>query len=233
MIYYFLGENNMSSFVLKIIAIVSMVFDHTGYIIFGNFSWMNYIGRLAFPIFAFCITEGYEHTSNLKKYFYRLFLFAIISQIPYMMFLSVFTNNIWHLNILFTLILGLFAITIYEKINNHYLGILFVTLCSIVAQFLFFDYGWFGIAIIFIFHIFKNKIIWMNLFFILATFVNYFYKYVTTFRIEYLFIIFFCCLSLIPINTYNGKKGTNIKYLLYLFYPLHLIILYLVHVFII
>ena len=65
------------------IAIVSMVFDHTGYILFKNFSWMNYIGRLAFPIFAFQLTEGYSYTKNLKKYFLRLFIFAIISQIPY------------------------------------------------------------------------------------------------------------------------------------------------------
>ena len=64
----------MSACVLKIIAIISMTFDHMSYLIFGEFSFMNYIGRIAFPIFAYQITEGYIHTHNLKKYFFRLFI---------------------------------------------------------------------------------------------------------------------------------------------------------------
>ena len=104
----------MTSFVLKIIALISMVCDHTGYIIFGGFAFMNYIGRLAFPIFAFLITEGYIHTSNFKKYFSRLLIFAVISQLPYILLF----NNGFTLNILFTLTLGLLTITVYEKINN-------------------------------------------------------------------------------------------------------------------
>lgn len=222
----------MTSFVLKIIAIISMLFDHVGYIIFGKFSFMNYIGRLAFPIFAFSISEGYIHTKDLKKYFLRLFIFALISQIPYMLFLRTIGNTGFTLNILFTLILGLLAITVYEKINKKYLGLIFVLLCSIIAHFAHFDYGWFGIVAIFIFHIFKGKKALMNLSFSLAVFINYLYNYFTTLRIEYLFIIIFCTLSLIPINLYNGKKGKDIKYLLYAFYPLHLIVLYVLIFFI-
>lgn len=216
----------MTSFVLKIIAVIVMIFDHLGYVLFNKFSFMNYIGRLAFPIFAFSITEGYIHTRNLKKYFIRLLIFALISQIPYMLFINVFTNT-FTLNILFTLVLGLFAITIYDKSKNKLLGILSVISCAVLAHFLCFDYGWFGIATIFIFYIFKNKKLYMNLAFCVTTFINYFYSYITTFKKEYLFIILFCCLSLIPINLYNGNKGKNIKYFLYIFYPLHLILLYL------
>lgn len=214
----------MSSFVLKIIAVISMLIDHSGYLIFNGFSFMNYIGRLAFPIFAFLITKGYVHTSNLKKYFLRLLIFAIISQIPFML---LFPNG-FTLNILFTLALGLLAITVYNKFKNKLLGFIFVILCSVLAHFLHFDYGWFGIAIIFIFYIFKNKKAYMNIFFIVATFINYIYYFAKTLRIEYLLIFLFCCLSLIPINLYNGKKGKNIKYFLYAFYPLHLIALYLI-----
>lgn len=217
----------MSSFILKIIAVISMVADHLGYVLFNKFSFMNYIGRLAFPIFAFSITEGYIHTKNLKKYFYRLLVFAFISQIPYMLFINTFTNN-FTLNILFTLSLGLLAITVYDKSKNKFLGLIFVTLYAIFAQLLHFDYAWFGIAIIFIFYIFKHKKIYMNLSFCIVTFINYFYNYITTNRIEYLFILLFCILSLIPINLYNEKKGKNIKYFLYIFYPLHLIVLYLI-----
>lgn len=216
----------MTSFVLKIIAVIAMIFDHLGYVLFNKFSFMNYIGRLAFPIFAFSITEGYIHTRNFKKYFIRLLIFALISQIPYMLFIKTFTNG-FSLNILFTLALGLFAITVYDKSKNKLLGILSVALCATLAYFLHFDYGWFGIAVIFIFYILKDKKLYMNLSFSLLTFINYFYKYIVIFSEEYLFIILFCCLSLVPINSYNGEKGKNIKYFLYIFYPLHLILLYL------
>lgn len=219
----------MSSFILKIIAIISMMFDHVGYIIFGKFSFMNYIGRLSFPIFAFGISEGYKNTKNLKKYLLRLFVFAIISQIPYILFLNAIDSTNFTFNIFFTLILGLLSITIYDKIDNKYLGILIVILFSVFAELFNFDYGYFGIAIIFIFYLFKDNKLLMNVFFIIITFINYFYKYITSFKIHYLIIILFCCLSLIPINLYNNKKGKNIKYVFYIFYPLHLILLYLVH----
>ena len=221
----------MSSFTLKIIALLSMLCDHLGYTILGQFSFMNYIGRIAFPVFAFCITEGYVHTKNIKKYFLRLGILAIISQIPYMLFESTFLNHI-NLNIIFTLILGLFTILLYDKSKNKLLGLILTILLGCFAQFFYFDYGWFGIAIIFIFYIFKDNKPFMNLSFILATFANYYYMFLRTSRFEYIFIIFFACLSLIPINLYNGKKGRNAKYLLYIFYPLHFIVLYLVSTFI-
>lgn len=108
----------MSSFVLKMIAVFSMCFDHFGYLFSaGNFSFCNLIGRLAFPIFAFQISEGYTHTHDLKKYFWRLFLFAIISQIPFHMFSYAFRFEP-SLNIFFTLLLGLTAICAYDKIPN-------------------------------------------------------------------------------------------------------------------
>ena len=76
----------MTSFVLKLIALITMFIDHSGYIIMGSFSYFNYIGRIAFPIFAFQISEGFSHTHNLKKYFIRLGAFALISQIPFSLF---------------------------------------------------------------------------------------------------------------------------------------------------
>lgn len=82
----------LSSFSLKIIAVICMLCDHFGDAIIKHFSFFNIIGRIAFPIFAFQITEGYIHTKNLKRYFKRLIIFAIISQIPFMLFLSTFTS---------------------------------------------------------------------------------------------------------------------------------------------
>ena len=108
----------MSSFVLKIIAVVTMFIDHLGYIIWGRVTFFNYIGRLAFPIFAFQISEGYLHTKNLKKYFLRLIIIAIVSQIPYSLFLSTYSNDYTSPNIFFTLISGLLSITIYDKLKE-------------------------------------------------------------------------------------------------------------------
>ena len=62
----------MTSFTLKIIALITMFIDHLGYAIFNKFSFFNYIGRVAFPIFAFQISEGFHYTKNVKKYFARL-----------------------------------------------------------------------------------------------------------------------------------------------------------------
>ena len=110
----------MTSFTLKIIALITMFIDHLGYAIFNKFSFFNYIGRVAFPIFAFQISEGFHYTKNVKKYFARLLLFAMFSQIPFMLFLSIFSNNIYKLNVFFTLFLGLFSIYIYDKIINSF-----------------------------------------------------------------------------------------------------------------
>lgn len=107
----------MSAFVLKLIACVTMFIDHIGYAIFNGSSWFNYIGRLAFPIFAFQISEGYIHTRSIKKYLLRLFLFALVSQIPFMLFHSIISEG-FYLNVIFTLLFGLISIVIYDKYNK-------------------------------------------------------------------------------------------------------------------
>lgn len=99
----------MTSFVLKIIAMITMFCDHLGDAIYRSISPFNYIGRIAFPIFAFQISEGFLHTKNLKRYFIRLMAFALISQIPYILFISLFSNEI-KLNIFFYT---------YSRINSN------------------------------------------------------------------------------------------------------------------
>ena len=160
----------MSSFVLKIIAVITMFIDHLGYTIFGKFSYLNYIGRISFPIFAFQISEGYIHTKNLKKYFLRLFLFAVISQIPFMLFHSIISDT-FYLNIFFTLLLGLLSIYIYDKCKYKFIGILSGILLALIAQFSNCDYGAYGVAIILIFYIFKNNIFNSCIFFIFASLI--------------------------------------------------------------
>ena len=216
----------MSSFVLKIIAIVTMFIDHIGYAIFGNFSFFNYIGRIAFPIFAFQISEGYIHTKNLKKYFLRLFIFALISQIPFMLFGKIISND-FTLNIFFTLLLGLTSIYIYDKSKHKIIGIISAILIGFLANFSHCDYGFYGVAIIFLFYVFKNDIIKSSIFFMIATIIRYIIpilKY--SFHEVYLNLLICTLVPIIFISLYNGKKGKDTKYLLYLFYPIHLLLIY-------
>ena len=82
----------LNGFVLKVIAIVSMIIDHVAFTFFDGGSTIYFvcraIGRLAFPIFAFLLVEGFVHSKNRAKYALRLFIFAVLSEIPYNLFLS-------------------------------------------------------------------------------------------------------------------------------------------------
>ncbi len=162
----------MSSFVLKIIAMVTMFCDHLGYALFNQFSYFNYIGRLSFPIFAFGISEGYSHTRSKKNYAIRLFLFGLVSQVPFMWFNSMFRVD-FTLNIFFTLLIGLIAIIGYEQCKNKSIGLLLVACLACTADFLKTDYGSFGVLMIFIFHIFKDKKWLMNLSYIALCLIKY------------------------------------------------------------
>lgn len=225
----------MSSFALKIIACITMFIDHIGYLIYhGRMSFFNFIGRIAFPIFAFQITEGYSHTKNLKKYIFRLSIFAIISQYPFMLFHSLISTG-FALNIFFTLLLGLFCIIIYDKITGIKHAPLQIALAlsicfgiAYLAQITHCDYGFYGVAIILLFYIFRNNRILMNLSFILCTLVKYsiyIYKYGNV----VIYLTLFVC-TLIPlsfINLYTKKQGKKIKYFLYVFYPAHLLLIFI------
>lgn len=216
----------MSSFVLKIIAIITMFIDHIGYAIFGHFSFFNYIGRIAFPIFAFQISEGYIHTKNLKKYSFRLFIFALISQIPFMLFHSIISTD-FYLNIFFTLLLGLSCIYIYDKSKYKFIAILFSIVVALIAEFSHCDYGFYGVAIILVFYIFKSNITKASIAFTLATTIKYIIPIIKYgLYYQYLYLLICTLIPVIFISLYNGKKGKDTKYLLYLFYPIHLLLIY-------
>lgn len=231
----------MSAFVLKVIALISMTLDHSSYVIFGGFSFLNYIGRFAFPIFAFQISEGYIYTKSLKKYFFRLFCFALISQLPFMLFTSMYSANL-HLNIFFTLFLGLLAILIFDKLNKlehqniymHYLydfiGIISVILIAMFSELLHCDYGYYGVLIIFVFHLFKKNKLFMSISFVLCTIFYYLPNLLRgSNTIIYILLTLCTCFPIVFIDFYNNKKGKDTKYFLYLFYPLHLLVLWAIN----
>lgn len=204
-----------------------MLSDHIGDAIYGKFSFFNLIGRISFPIFAFQAVQGYIHTKDFKKYIIKLFIFACISQIPFMLFLSTFTSP-FSLNIFFTFFLGLLTLFVYDKCTNKILGFLFVIFASIIVEFIHVDYGAFGILLIFVFYFFKDKKLQMAISTIILCFAKYIPNIIEmpTLYLHYLSCGLFTSLSLIFILLYNKKEGPKAKYFFYIFYPLHLIILY-------
>lgn len=230
----------MTSFALKCIAMLTMFVDHTSVAFFSHTTLFNVIGRIAFPIFAFQISEGYVHTKNLKKYLLRLFVFALVSQIPFMLFKSIFTNS-FGINIFGALFFGLLSIFLYDKFSNvnskskfgsfvmKIFAVLPAILLGIIAQICSFDYGFWGVAIILLFYIFRNDKPGIVIFFTTACIIKYGIS-IFTYGYHYLYILL--CLGtilpVVPICLYNGKQGKKIKYLLYAFYPVHLLILYFI-----
>ncbi|NLC03985.1 MAG: TraX protein, partial [Tissierellia bacterium] len=96
----------MSILILKIIALISMVIDHYGAIFQSGIDIYRIIGRLAFPIYAFLLVEGYTHTRDVKKYGRRLLIFALVSELPFdLAFYGKLSFT--HQNIFFTLFIGL------------------------------------------------------------------------------------------------------------------------------
>lgn len=241
----------MSSFVIKLIAIITMLCDHTSDAIIGQFSFLNVIGRIAFPLFCFQIVVGYRHTKNVNKYLLRLFLFGLISQIPFSLFCYSYLGRIDLLNVYFTLALGLLAIYMLDKFPKKYktLAIFLSLVLMIIAEFAKTDYGWFGVCLIICIYLFyndkslfkvknkksENSITYFNnniLFVIvyLALLVIKFSDYIVlgAYNIA-LILIIGTFIPVIFMLLYNGKKGPSLKYLFYAFYPIHLLILVAIH----
>lgn len=236
----------LNSNALKVIAMILMLLDHMwGTIIPGN-QWMTLVGRMAFPIFAFLIVEGYIHTSDYKKYIKRLLIFGLLSEIPFNL---IYTGSIifpFHQNVLFTLVLGLLIINEIDKIKNNkeiklrvksILKILLFLLITIIG---FVDYGITGVLTIVVFYLFREfKFAWLGQLISLILLYIVFFKgqsiIINIFNYEYFLPIQgMGVLSLILIWLYNGKKGNNsklLKYIFYSFYPVHMLMLYLIYYF--
>lgn len=213
----------LSNFDLKIIAIITMTIDHIGAIMYPNIDIFRIIGRVSFPIFAFLLVEGFNHTSNKLKYFLRLLFFAIITQPIYD-----YAFNNQELNILFTFSLSFLLLSsldfIKKIINKYSKGIenyLYKTVFYSLTYILFalfslilnVDYQALGVSLVFIFYLSSNIYLSFLLYLLAVIFL-------ATNTIQ-----FYSLLSFIFIYLYNDKKGNNIKYFFYLYYPLHLLIL--------
>lgn len=187
---------------------------------------------MAFPLFAFVAVEGYLHTSNLKKYVNKLVIFALISQIPYMLFKTCVIHVLkLEFNVIFTLLLGIISISIYDKSKNKYLGFIIALLPVIIGQVIKADYGWYGVGLIFLIYLTKTNKIKLIVTYILYTLLYYF---VTFIKIDFELIKYYIpyiITSIIPIIfmvLYNNKLGKKIQYFYYWFYPIHMLVLFII-----
>lgn len=229
---------------LKVIAMVSMMIDHTASRLFRNMDAFNVplislgnhhmtwnylmwsIGRLAFPLFAFLLVEGFLHTSNRRKYGRNLFVFALISVIPWIMTHGGHWYSIFG-NVFFTLFFGFLALcavsqweterqqdtpeAILSKSNTRLAIRVFA--CISAPILLRCDYGSSGVGFILLLYLFRHNRILQ-----------------TATGCCYLSSRWIAGLAFIPINLYNGRRGFIqgpwAKYLFYAFYPVHLLVLY-------
>lgn len=236
----------LTSDMLKILAVIFMVFDHLWATIVSGNDWMTYLGRLTFPIFAFQIAEGFIHTSNVKKYIFRLLTFAAISEIPFNLFYGGNWFYPYHQNVIFTLLLGLIAIVLIDKARKEKTAkaitkSVFLLIPVSLAAFIGFpDYGFWGYLTVIMFYLFRDfpfawllQLISMILLHLVLpegqTIIVELFGKTHEFAVQG-----FAVLSLVPIWLYGGRKGKGgkiLQYGFYAFYPVHMIILYLIRYF--
>ena len=240
----------LTSFSLHILAMILMIIDHIwGVFAVDGYLWMTCIGRLAYPIFAFMIVEGYFHTKNLKKYVLRLLLFALISEIPFNLVMASSWLAPLHQNVLWTFLIGILLIFLNEKAKKT--GKLWIRGLVLVGTVLlgcllgiiaFVDYNHGGVLMILVFYVFRERKWWallgqiVCLYFISVEVISGQFIPIALFGKSFELVVqSFCMLALVPIWLYRGKQGPHnkaIRYFFYGFYPAHLLLLWLIRMWI-
>lgn len=206
--------------VLKWIAVLTMVIDHVGAILFPDQIWMRVIGRVAFPVYAYCLAEGFRYTSDYRRYLGRLALFAILSEIPFDLAFYGVPFSFAHQNVFFTLTLGLILLWVLERFKEQLLlcAGAFVVLCFL-AQALHMDYGAGGLLMVFAFYLARQGTSpWIG--WGIFVFINLF-GYAGG-------VQWAAILALLPIGLYSGKAGKKKQRFFYWIYPLHLLLLWII-----
>lgn len=235
---------DISSCGLHILAMVLMFCDHLWATVVPGNDWLTDIGRLAFPIFAFMTVEGYFHTRNLKKYVLRLFVFALISEIPFNLMLGSRIFYPIHQNVLWTFLLGIAMIRWNEKAKNAPMWRRILRAASSVAvgflvgTLTMVDYFGAGVLMVLTFYFFRGRKWWqfagqlIALYYINTEILSGFsYQWELFGRTVWVVRQSFAVLALIPIWLYRGRQGHHSKafrWLCYGFYPAHMLLLALI-----
>ena len=212
---------------LKLIALVTMTVDHVGYFLFPEIEVLRYIGRLAFPIFAYMIGEGCLHTHDLRRYFVRIFALGVFCQV-----FEVAFDGSWYLNVLLTfsgsIVIWYFADRLRRKRNAGNaaalitVSVALLAVCEVLPRFLTkqgfeVDYGFWGMLIPVAVALLPKKpqkiAAVASLLCLIALHDGYTMSWFAL-----------CAVPLLIL--YNGKRGKwRLKYLFYVYYPLHVAVL--------
>ncbi len=234
---------DLSSSALHIIGMVIMLLDHAYATIATGHDWLTWVGRIAFPIFAFLTAEGYRHTKNFKGYLGRMLLFAALAEIPFNLMTSGGSAFYpLHQNVLFTFALALIMMRCIDKVRDNgkialsmfFSGALLM-LGMLLGNFLFVDYYGAGVVTVLVFFFFSERKWWS---FLLQAACLYYINVEMlgglTVPVELFGYAFelpqqaLALLALIPIWLYRGRKGsesTLFRFGCYFFYPAHILLL--------
>lgn len=206
---------------MKIIAVISMVVDHCAYYLMDSntmaYEVMRCFGRIAFPVFAFLVAEGFAHTRNRMRYFLSLLLFAAVSEVPWYLLNGADGTH----NVMFTLALGVTALAAFERLRGHRaLVIAAILLATLSAEVSGLDYGWRGIVVILIFHLFKSKKYYQS-----ARLLQLAFAFPFMLHYGIIGALLACSVILLYDGTRGIIRGKVATYGFYAIYPVHLIII--------
>ena len=215
----------LSGSALKIIAVLSMVTDHCAYYLLDEgsvaYEVMRCFGRIAFPVFAFLVAEGFAHTRNRMRYFLSLLLFAIISEVPWYLLNGADGTH----NVMFTLALGVTALAVFERLREHHV----LCCCSLLltawlAAWLGTDYEWRGVLMIVVFYLFST-IRSMNTPIILRRMMQLLFAFPLMMHYGVIGALLACAVIFLYDGTRGFIHGNVAKYGFYAFYPVHLFLI--------
>ncbi len=213
---------------LKVIACVTMLIDHIGAVLMPWSVALRMIGRIAFPIYCFLLAEGAHYTKNPRNYVTRLGVGVLLSELPFDLALSGGVDWTYQ-SVMVTLLLGVLALLCMRKTENAVLKVLIVIPFAVAAELLMTDYGAAGVLLVAVFGLTRGRPWWQRLLGVLVV------LYITPSAAIYIWGIrlpmeLLGALALIPIACYSGRKLSHskaVQWAFYLFYPVHLTILYL------
>lgn len=227
---------NFDAYQLKLFAIIGMLLDHIAVVFPDIPLFLKYpfyfLGGITFPIMAYLLIEGHKYTKNKISYGIRLFIFALISQIPYTL---AFINNVslQATNIFFTLFLCYLLIIVYKRFNKFLFILFYLFVLALQLKFAM-DWAIAGpilMVMLLMTGESQERLIYTLPIFSITIIVSSGFMYdMSIFNI--IFFVGSGTLALFLLYNYNGERGKPMKYLFYIFYPLHLLILYLVNIYI-
>lgn len=216
----------MSSFSLRLLALLCMFADHAGLALFPSVGAFRCVGRLAFPLYCFLLVQGYTHSRDVRAYGRRLLLMALISEIPFDMLIFGRIASGMEQNVFFSLIFGLIAMQSSDALRDKplYAGFAAAALCM-GAMLCRVSYGWLGVALCMCIHFLYDRRLRMAVWIACILLIYSFSLLLSGVTMSWVLVSFCALLSLLPILCYNGKRGLRVPLITFAFYaayPLHI-----------